>query len=91
MNLRANVMRDQTHDAFAIGRRQSLARISQPFGEPVDPDTSVRVQHHLDDGSVFQKPRDGWTERCAQHARAARVTFRMLMHSRHIAPISSRD
>ena len=75
MNLRANVMRDQTHDAFAVDRRQSLARISQPFGETINPDAPVRVQHHLDDGNVFQKPRDGWTERRSQHARAARVTF----------------
>ena len=63
------------HDAFAVDRRQSLARISQPFGETINPDAPVRVQHHLDDGNVFQKPREGWTERRSQHARAARVTF----------------
>ena len=91
MNLRADVMGDQAHDAFAIGGGQSLARIGQPFGEAVDPDASVRIQHHLDDGVIFQKPRDGGAERGAQHARAACVTFRMMMCSRHVAPISSRD
>jgi hypothetical protein len=32
------MMRDQAHDALAIGGRQRLTRIGQPFGEPVDPE-----------------------------------------------------
>jgi hypothetical protein len=79
VNLRADMVGDQAHDALAIGGRQSLARIGQPFGEPVDPDAPVGVQHHLDDGGVFQKARDGRAERGAQHARAARDRLRFLV------------
>jgi hypothetical protein len=41
MDLGADMMRDQAHDALAIGGRQPLARVGQPFGKPVDPDAPV--------------------------------------------------
>jgi hypothetical protein len=72
MNLRADMVRDQADDALAIGGRQSLPGIGQPFRETVDPDAPVGVQHHLDDGSVFEEAGDGWSQRGAQHPRAAR-------------------
>ncbi len=72
MDLGADMVRDQAHDAFAIGWGQMFAGIGQPFGQPVDPDAPVGVQHHLDDGGVFQKPGDGGAERGAQHPRATR-------------------
>ena len=58
----ADMVGDQAHDALAIGGRQDFAGVGQSFGEPVDPDAPVRVQHHLDDGGVLQKPGDGGAE-----------------------------
>jgi hypothetical protein len=55
MNLGADMMGDQTDDALAVGRRQPLTRIGEPFGEPVDPEPPIGVEHHLDDRGVFQK------------------------------------
>ena len=75
MHLGADMMRDEADDALAIGGRQTLAGIGQPFGQPVDPEPAVGVEHHLDDGGVFQKRGDGGPERRAQHARAARDRF----------------
>lgn len=44
MNLRADMMGNETHDPFAVGGGQS-----------VHPDTTIRVQHHLDHNGIFQK------------------------------------
>ena len=86
MHLRADMVRDQPHDAFAIGGGQTLARIGQPFGQAVDPQPPVRVQHHLDHGRVFEQPGNGGAERGAQHARAARNGFRSLVVGGHVGP-----
>ena len=45
----------QPHDALAIGGGQDLAGIGQPFGQPVDPDAPVGIQHDLDDRRVLQQ------------------------------------
>ncbi len=79
MNLRADMVRDQPHDAFAIGGRHRLAGIGKPFGQAIDPNPAVRIQHHFDHSRVFQKARDGRAERGAQHACAARDRFRFLV------------
>jgi hypothetical protein len=79
MDLRADMVGDQTDDAFAVFRRQALARIGEALGEAVDPEPSVRVQHHLNDARVFQEGRDGRAKRGAQHSRAARDPFRIVM------------
>ena len=86
MDLRADMMGDETDDALAILRRQAFAGIGQAFGEAVDPQPSVRVQHHLDDACVFEETADGRTERGAQHPRAACDPFRIVMRSRHPIP-----
>ena len=89
MNLRADMMRDQPHDAFAIGGGQAFARVGKPFGQPVHPKATVRVQHYLDHGRVFEQPGNGGAERGAQHARAARDGFRFLVVGGHVGPVSS--
>ena len=86
MNLCADMMRDQPHDAFAIGGGQALARVGKPFGQAVDPQPPVRVQHHLDHGRVFEQPGNGGAERGAQHACAARNGFRSLVVGGHVGP-----
>jgi hypothetical protein len=45
----------------------------------INPDAGIRVQHHLEDGRVFQKTGDGRAERGAQHPRASRQPFRIVM------------
>jgi hypothetical protein len=60
--------------------------VSAPSRQPVDPETPVGVEHHLDDTGVFQKPGNGRAERGAQHPRAPREPFRIVMRSRHLIP-----
>ena len=71
MHLSANVVRDETYDAFTIAGRQTFAGIDMAASQPVNPQPTVRVEHDLDDGGVFQPLRDGCPECGTQHARAA--------------------
>ena len=43
MDFSSNMMRDKPDDALTIGGRQHRAGISQPVGQSVDPEPSVRV------------------------------------------------
>jgi len=79
MNLGADVMRDQADNAFAVGCRQPLTRIGKTFGQAVDPQPPVGVEHHFNDAGIVEVARNCWAKRGAQHPRAARETFRMLM------------
>jgi hypothetical protein len=75
MNLGADMMRDQPDDAFAIGGGQHLARIGQPFGEPVDPEPPVGFSiTSTTAGSSSQTGRWRRRARCAASARRARPT-----------------
>ena len=76
--------------AFAWAGGQALARIGKPLGQTVDPQPPVRVQHHLDHGRIFQKPRNGRPERGPQHARTALDRFRSVMVGGHVGPVSWR-
>ena len=87
MDLGADMGGDQTHDALAIGGRQHLPRIGQTFGELINPDSAIRVEHHLDDRRIVQMPRDGGSERCAQHTRAAGASFVVVLRNRHLVPV----
>ncbi len=72
MNLGADMMRDQAHDALAVGRDRRLAGIGQALRQPVDPEPPIGVEHHLDDRGIFQKARR-WPAQapCAACARRA--------------------
>ena len=85
MNLGADMMRDEPHDALAVCRQKPLTGVGQSLRETVDPQSPVWVQHHLDDSRVFQMPGDGRTQRRAQHPRAAGETL-MMMCCRHANP-----
>ena len=63
MNLRADMVRDQAHDALAIGGREDFAGVGQPFGETVDPDAPIRVEHDFDDARVIEIPGDVGAQR----------------------------
>src|SRR3981081_1707937 len=77
-NLGADMVGDETDDPLAVRRRQQLTGVGKPFGETVDPEPPIGVEHHLDDRGVFQKPGDRRSEGRAQHARAAKDSLRFL-------------
>src|SRR5260370_376515 len=54
---------------------QSLTRVGQTLSQPVDPEATVWVQHHLDDGGVFEPAGNRWPQCGAQHAGAAGDRF----------------
>ena len=68
-----------------LGRVYGLfARLVTPVefdavdGQPVDPEPTIRVEHHLDDLGILQKPGDVRAKGGAQHAAAARKCLRVL-------------
>ena len=87
MHLGPDVMGDEAHDPLAIGGRQRGAGIGEPFGQPVDPEPPVGIEHDLDNHRVFQKPGDGGPERRAQHPRAAGHRFRFPSCLCHGVPV----
>lgn len=87
MNLGADMVRDESNDALAIGRRQPFTRVGESFGEPVDPEPPIGVEHHLDDKRVFQELGDRRSEGRAQHACAAKDYLRFLVSGRHFVPV----
>ena len=72
--------------ASAAVMRQPVS--SSPPDEPVDPEPAVGIEHHLDDGRIFEIGSDRWAERGAQHARAASEGFRSEGDRRHVEPRS---
>jgi len=71
MDFSSNMMRNKPDDALAIGWGQDSASVSQTVGQPVDPEPSVRVQHHFDDVRFFEPGGDAGPKCSAQHACAA--------------------
>ena len=63
MHFRTNVMGDETHDSLAVGGSQSFASVRQTFCESVDPQATVRIEHHLDDRGVLKPRTDRRPER----------------------------
>jgi hypothetical protein len=63
---------DQPNDPLGVSRANSCAGILEAAREVIDPEPTVRVQHHLDDARVLQMTRDQRAERGAQHARPSR-------------------
>jgi len=53
MDLGADMMGDEPHDALALGGRETLSGLDQAARQPIDPEPSVGVQHHLDDRRIF--------------------------------------
>ena len=54
MHLGADMMSDQAHDALAIGRDQHVVSRDKSFAKPIDPQPAIGIQHHFDDGGVFE-------------------------------------
>ena len=75
MNFGADMMRDETDDAFAIGCTQPCAAIRKASTQAVDPEAAVRIEHDLDDLRVGKPAGDRRSECGLQHARAAISRF----------------
>lgn len=82
MDLRSDMAGDQPGDAFAMGRQEPFARIVQALGRSVVPGPAIEGEYDLDDGRIFQNPRDGRSEHGSEHAGAAPGRFRLLVSSR---------
>jgi hypothetical protein len=86
MDLGADMVGNEPHDALALGGRQSLLRLDQAGRQPVDPEPPIGIEHHLDDRRIFEPIRDGGPERGAQHACAARDRLCLEGMDRHRHP-----
>jgi hypothetical protein len=64
-----------------------MASIFQSAGQPINPKPAVGIQHHLDDGGIFEKGCDCRPKRRAQHTRAAGNCVRRQNLERHIFPV----
>jgi len=80
------MVRDEADDALAVGRAQPLAGIGEPVPKPVDPEPTVGVEHHHDDGRVFEPTRNMRPERRPEHAEAALDCFRFERVDGHLRP-----
>ena len=83
MHFGTDMVGNQADDTLAIGDRHHQPRVGEPGGEPVHPDTAIRVQHHLDYGGLFQQAGNGGTECRAHHACAPLDSFLPVVDGRH--------
>jgi hypothetical protein len=70
MHVGTDVMGDQSHDTLAVFGRKVSAGIAEACAEPIDPEPTVRVEHHLDDGVVVEPGRYIAAECRPEHAGA---------------------
>jgi len=80
-----DIVRNQSDKALPVRRKHHFSGICQTTRQPVDPQSTVGVEHYLDDGRIFEKACDSSTKRGAKHARTARNRFRlngMMCHRR---------
>jgi hypothetical protein len=86
MNLDANMVRDEAHDAFGVRRGDAAFGILQSTRQPIDPEPTIWIEHHLDDAGIFEIAGNRWPKRGAQHARAAGKGFGPERNCRHVNP-----
>ena len=77
MNLSADVMGNEPHDALAVGCGETLAGIRQAPRQPIDPEPAIGIEHDLDDRQDLrarpQSPVRARCAACAHHARPPRI------------------
>jgi hypothetical protein len=66
--------------------RQPMPGFGEARSQPVDPEPTVRVQHHLDDRWLLKLGGDGRSEGGAQHSRSARAGELLERMKRHGRP-----
>jgi len=60
--------------------------VSQAACEAIDPEMSVRIEHHFADSGILEISRNLWSERGTQHLRTAGKGFGSGGNRRHCAP-----
>jgi len=75
MDLETDMVGDEPDDPFGVRRSDPRAGVLEASRKAVDPESAVRVQHHLDDTGVLEMTCDQGAERGAQHARPASDGF----------------
>ena len=88
MHLGADMVGHEPDDTFAVSGGETLPRVGETLRQTIHPKATIGVQHHLDDGGVFEEPRDRGTKRGAQHARAANKCLRFEVCGGHLSPAS---
>ena len=87
MDLGANVMGDQTQDTLRIGSRDDDACCLKATGKAVDPESSIRIEHHLDDAGIFEISGNCRTKCRAQHPGTAEERFGLEWLAVHFGPL----
>jgi hypothetical protein len=80
---------NQPNDPLTVGGGQSFAGVGQTARQPIDPQSAIWIEHHLDNVRIFQEPSDCWTQRRAQHACSAGDRFRLKRMDCHSEPPES--
>jgi len=75
MNLCADMVRNQTDDAFAVSDGKLFAGVGEAFAQAVDPEAAIRIEHHLDNRRVFEPCGDVGPQSGSEHARATGERF----------------
>ena len=86
MNLDADVVGDEPHDALGVGGRDAEASVLEAARQPVDPKPAIGIEHHLNDAGVFEIAGDRRPQRRAQHACATGESFGSEGDRRHVKP-----
>ncbi len=72
MNLCPDMMGNQSDDPLAIFSGQAFPCVGQSLRQSINPDVTIRVQHHFDDPVIAKKMRNGWPKSGSQHPCTAR-------------------
>lgn len=92
MDFGADMRSDETDDPLGFRRSQGQAGIHPPLAQPVETQTSVGIDHHLDNQRIGQRRRDNRTHGSAQHGATTIIGFRVGDHdgSPGSSPVSVR-
>ena len=71
MHFQPDMRRNQPDDALHIGRTKAHGGVDPPLSQPVEPERTIRIDHHFDDGRIGKCGGDFHTHRGAQHGAAA--------------------
>jgi len=86
VNLGTDMMGNKADDALALGGRKPLAGVGEAGSEPVHPQTTIGIEHDLNDRRLCQPGSDCGAERGLQHAPAAGLTFGLKVSNGHWRP-----
>lgn len=75
MNLCADMVRNQTDDAFAVSDGKLFAGVGEAVAQPVHPQAPVGIEHDLDNRRVFEPCGNVGAERGPEHARTTGESF----------------